>query len=82
MLPASSAKGRTPSHDHVPPPREFVDRWRFNTRTEHSASQEHLSDLCRVVGHPSPAEADPTGEWFTFEAGANKALGGDGFADV
>ncbi len=63
-------------------PREFVDKWRYSTRTERSASQEHFLDLCRMVGHPSPAEADPTGEWFTFEAGANKALGGEGFADV
>ena len=34
-------------------PREFVDRWRYNTRTERSASQEHFLDLCRLVGHPS-----------------------------
>ena len=32
--------------------------------------------------HPKPAEADPTGEWFTFEHGAAKHGGGDGWADV
>jgi hypothetical protein len=27
-------------------------------------------------------EADPRGEWFTFEKGATKATGGKGWADV
>ena len=39
-------------------------------------------DLCRLVGHPTPAEDDPTGQTFTFEAGATKPRGGQGWADV
>ena len=35
-----------------------------------------------MLGHPTPAEADPTGEFFTFERGAEKAEGGNGWADV
>lgn len=35
-----------------------------------------------MLGHPTPAEADPTGETFCFEKGAEKHGGGDGFADV
>jgi hypothetical protein len=35
-----------------------------------------------VVGHPTPADADPTGAAFCFEKGATKHGGGDGFADV
>ncbi len=61
---------------------EFVAKWRRAELKERSASQEHFLDLCRLVGHPTPAEADPTGEWFTFEAGVEKAGGGNGFADV
>ena len=44
--------------------------------------QEHFIDLCRLVGHPTPVEADPTGRWYTFEAGATKTPGGQGWADV
>jgi len=63
-------------------PREFVDKWRRAELKERSAVQEHFLDLCRLLGHPTPAEADPKGEWFTFEAGASKLGGGEGFADV
>jgi type II restriction/modification system DNA methylase subunit YeeA len=61
---------------------EFIAKWRRNTRTERSASQEHFLDLCEVFEHPKPAEADPTGESFTFERGAAKHGGGKGWADV
>lgn len=63
-------------------PQEFVQRWRHIALTERSASQSHFSDLCRLVGHPTPVEADPTGQSFTFEAGAAKHTGGEGWADV
>jgi hypothetical protein len=49
---------------------------------ERSAAQEHFIDLCRLIGHPTPAEADPTGQEYDFEAGASKSTGGNGFADV
>src|SRR5215210_4449782 len=61
---------------------EFVAKWSGSARTERSASQEHFLDLCRLVGHPTPAEADPKGEFFTFEKGAEKTTGGQGFADA
>jgi type II restriction/modification system DNA methylase subunit YeeA len=63
-------------------PQDFVDKWRHATLKERSACQEHFIDLCRLVGHSTPAEADPKGEWFTFEAGATKTSGGQGYADV
>lgn len=63
-------------------PQEFVAKWRKTTIKERSAAQEHFLDLCKVLGHPTPAEADPTGESFTFEAGASKQKGGQGWADV
>ena len=63
-------------------PQEFVDKWRRSTLKERSASQEHFLDLCRMLGHPTPATADPEGASFTFEKGASKLGGGDGWADV
>ena len=63
-------------------PQEFAAKWRDVTLKERSASQEHFIDLCRLLGHPTPTEADPTGAWYTFEAGADKQAGGSGWADV
>jgi hypothetical protein len=34
-------------------------------------------DLCALVGHPTPVEADPTGQDFAFERGVGKLAGGD-----
>jgi len=61
---------------------EFVDKWRRSKLKERSASQEHFIDLCRMLGHPTPAKADPEGTSFTFEKGASKSSGGQGWADV
>jgi type II restriction/modification system DNA methylase subunit YeeA len=61
---------------------EFVAKWRKAELTERSASQQHFLDLCEVFNHPKPALADPTGENFTFERGAAKHGGGQGWADV
>lgn len=60
----------------------FIAKWRQVELTERSASQQHFLDLCEVVGHPKPAEADPKGEWFTFERGVTKRSGHRGWADV
>jgi type II restriction/modification system DNA methylase subunit YeeA len=61
---------------------EFIQKWSRVSLTERSASQQHFLDLCEVLGHPKPAAADPKGEWFTFEKGASKRGGGEGWADV
>ncbi len=61
---------------------EFVDKWSRSTLGERSAAQQHFLDLCELLDHPKPAAADPTGEEFTFEKGAAKHGGGDGWADV
>lgn len=63
-------------------PHEFAKKWLGSTRTERAASQEHLIDLCGMVGTKTPNEADPTGDVYAFEKGAPKTGGGDGFADV
>ena len=63
-------------------PHAFITKWRASELKERSASQEHFLDLCRLLGEPTPAEADPTGATYCFERGARKDTGGDGWADV
>lgn len=63
-------------------PAEFVKKWSDSQLRERQASQEHFIDLCRLLGEPTPAEADPLGEHYCFERGAAKTGGGDGWADV
>lgn len=45
-------------------PQEFVATWKTATLKERSGYQEHFSDLCRLIGHGTPAERDPDGTWF------------------
>jgi hypothetical protein len=61
---------------------EFQAKWRGVTLKERSAAQEHYLDLCRVFNVPTPAEADPAGNFYAFEKGAVKSTGKQGFADV
>ncbi|MCH7665374.1 MAG: hypothetical protein IH936_05550, partial [Acidobacteria bacterium] len=61
---------------------QFIAKWEKVELKETSASHQHFLDLCEVVDHPKPAAADPTGETFTFEKGAAKYGGGEGWADV
>jgi hypothetical protein len=63
-------------------PAEFAAKWSASTRAERAAAQEHFVDLCRMLGVPTPNEADPTGAWYAFEKGIGKAAGGEGFADI
>ena len=63
-------------------PDAFIAKWRASELKERSAAQEHFIDLCRMLGEPTPADADPTGEWYCFERGARKDTGGKGWADV
>jgi len=63
-------------------PHEFLAKWRNVELKERSASQAHFMDLCRLLSIDDPVAADPKGEWFTFEKGATKTSGGEGWADV
>ena len=63
-------------------PYEFVSKWGRATLSESAGSQEHFIDICRLVGGPTPAEADPSGDFFTFEKNLKKESGRLGFADV
>ena len=63
-------------------PHEFIAKWHASALKERSAAQEHFIDLCRLLGEPTPAEADPSVETYCFERGARKDTGGDVWADV
>ena len=63
-------------------PQAFVAKWRKTTLKESAAANEHFLDLCQLADHPTPAMADAEGTSFTFEYGAAKLGGGQGFADV
>ena len=67
----------------------FVEKWERSDLSERAASHEHFIDLCRILGKPAPAEADPTGQDYCFEkpvkvvAAASKGSKGEGgFVDV
>lgn len=63
-------------------PSEFIKKWQAADLKERSASQAHFLDLCKLLDIEDPISADPKGEWFTFERGASKTSGGEGWADA
>jgi hypothetical protein len=63
-------------------PNDFIAKWRHVELKERTASQSHFNDLCALLGVVDPIAADKAGEWFTFERGATKTGGGEGWADV
>jgi hypothetical protein len=63
-------------------PQAFIEKWRDVELKERSAAQSHFNDLCRLLDVLDPTTADPKGTWFTFEKGASKISGGEGWADV
>lgn len=62
-------------------PEAFIKKW-HGGGDERRDAQPFFEDLCRVVGHGTPRELDPDHTWFTYEYGAAKTSGGDGWADV
>ncbi|MBP9153551.1 MAG: class I SAM-dependent DNA methyltransferase [Xanthomonadales bacterium] len=62
-------------------PHDFITKWRGGG-DERRDWHSFFDDLCRLVGHKTPREADPTHTWFTYEYGATKTSGGEGWADA
>jgi hypothetical protein len=60
---------------------DFITKWGAADLTERAAAQSHFRDLCDLLGEDEPTNADPKGEWYSFE-GATKTTGGEGWADV
>ena len=47
---------------------EFKKKWARYQGKESAAYQEHFIDLCRILGQPTPVEADPSGnDFFCFQ---------------
>src|ERR1017187_5615961 len=47
---------------------EFKKKWARYQGKESAAYQEHFNDLCRLLGQPTPVEADPSGnDFFCFQ---------------
>ena len=69
-----SASPQATEHPELPTmaPGDFIAKWRTVELKERSASQSHFIDLCRLLGEPTPTDADPAGEWYCFERGARK----------
>ncbi|MCZ2115175.1 MAG: class I SAM-dependent DNA methyltransferase [Anaerolineae bacterium] len=68
-------------------PVEFVDKWSKLQQKETALYASHFDDVCRLVGHETPAEygakyGDPTGAVFSFQTLTVKPGGQKGFADV
>lgn len=63
-------------------PDDFINKWKNAGLKERSAYQSHFNDLCSLFNHPTPVEMDSEGDFFCFEAGAQKRKGGNGWADV
>ena len=63
-------------------PHAFVRKWQDVELSERSSCQTHFVDLCALLEEPNPVEADPKGEWFTFEKGVTTTEGRKGYADV
>jgi hypothetical protein len=63
-------------------PDQFRNKWTAANLSERSAAQQHFLDLCALLDEPTPAEADPDGDTYTFEKGGTTAIGGHGWADV
>jgi len=42
-------------------PAQFIAKWSPVELSEPAASQEHLNDLCRLLGQPKPTDYDPSG---------------------
>ncbi|HEU4326919.1 MAG TPA: DNA methyltransferase [Roseiflexaceae bacterium] len=61
---------------------DFIAKWDRATLNERATAQEHFIDLCRLLGVPTPNEADPAGSFYRFEKPLTKSGGKAGFADV
>ena len=51
-------------------PGACIAKWRASDLKERPASPSHFIDLCRLLGEPTPTDAQPTDDWCCFEGGA------------
>ena len=63
-------------------PESFISKWKSSELKESAGAHQHFTDLCRLLGEATPAEADPEGTWYCFERAVQKNGGRLGYADV
>src|ERR1700675_3950949 len=66
------------------PIRPTSPRCRMSRRLNHgrrSTYQTEEAVQTSGASSPAPTDADPMGEWYSFERGATKTTGGEGWAD-
>jgi len=61
---------------------EFIEKWSKSEIREKAGFQSYFNDLCDLVSHSKPAEADSQEAFFVFEKTCTKLTGVIGFADV
>ncbi|MEX2236469.1 MAG: DNA methyltransferase [Dehalococcoidia bacterium] len=61
---------------------EFAAKWKASTLKESQGDRAQFEDICRLVGHPTPSDADPDGSFFVYQRRTAKDNGRLGFADV
>jgi type II restriction/modification system DNA methylase subunit YeeA len=61
---------------------EFARKWQKSKLRERSGSHSHFIDLCDVLRADAPTDVDVDGSTYTFDKGAEKNTGEEGFADV
>lgn len=61
---------------------EFLEKWSRSEIREKAGFQSYFNDLCDLVHHPKPTEADTQEAFFVFEKKCTKLTGKIGFADV
>src|SRR5689334_8321364 len=60
----------------------FISKWELNAQKESAAAKEHFSDLCRLLGVPTPNDPGSGPDTYCFEKSLTKSGGKAGFADV
>jgi type II restriction/modification system DNA methylase subunit YeeA len=63
--------------------KQFIEKWSKMELRERASSQSHFNDICALIGHATPTDIDPKGEFFTFEANVdNDTEKNRGWADA
>jgi hypothetical protein len=63
-------------------PQEFKREYSQAAANERTWYQDHIGDLCDILGVPRPSAANRDDLDYSFERHVSKAGGGKGFADV
>ena len=57
---------------------QFAAKWRASTLKESAGYISYFEDICRLIGHATPTEADQSGGFFTYQKAVSKESGTQG----